>query len=95
MGTSHNYSCKSCKINITVSLDNATGMSSKVMAYKCNSCKYVGDSVIEHYTDWNDETIFLIPSCNECGSEKVVRWDKTCPHCGDRMNDDGVAFLWD
>jgi ribosomal protein L37E len=95
MGTSHYYTCKNCEKTVTASLVDVIGMSSKVMAVKCNDCGDIGDSTIEQHTDWNDETVILTPSCNECGSENVVKWDKTCPKCGDMMSDDGICILWD
>ncbi len=95
MGTSNYYTCEKCEKTVTASLDDVIGMSSKVRAVKCNDCRGIGDSAIERHTDWNDETVFLAPSCNECGSENVVTWDKSCPKCGDMMSDEGIALLWD
>ena len=95
MGTSNYYKCGKCEETITASLVDVAGISSKVMAVKCNECRAVGDSIIEQHTDWNDEAVILIPSCNKCGSIDVVKWDMQCPKCGDRMRDIGVALLWD
>jgi len=95
MGTSNYYKCGKCEETITASLIDITGMSSKVMAVKCNECKAIGDSTIEQHIDWNDETVILTPSCNECGSTNVVKWDKKCPKCEDKMSNIGIALLWD
>ena len=97
MGVSHYYECKRCEKTATASLVDVVGMSSKVMAVKCNECGEIGDSTIEHTTDWNNETVVFAPSCNECGSgsENVVRWDGKCPQCRDMMSDEGVALYWD
>lgn len=95
MGTSNYYTCKKCEKTVTASLVDVTGMSSKVMAVKCNDCGDIGDSTIERHTDWDDEIILLSPSCNECESTNVVQWDKACPKCGDIMSDDEIALLWD
>ena len=95
MGKSNYYTCDKCKKTVTASLINVEGMNSKVMPIKCNNCGYIGDRTIEHHTDWNDETVTLAPSCDDCGSENVVRWDKTCPECGKEMSNSGIAFLWD
>lgn len=95
MGTSNIYECKKCQKQVSASLYETEGRNSKVLAVKCNDCQEVGDSTIEQHTDWNDEIVLLTPSCNECGSENVVKWDKTCPKCGDVMSDDGITLLWD
>ena len=95
MGCSHNYMCEKCEKTATASLVDVVGMSSKVMAVKCNDCGEIGDSTIEQTFDWNNETVILAPSCCECGSENVVRWDGKCPQCGDMMSDEGVALYWD
>ena len=44
MGTSNYYKCGKCEETITASLIDVTGMSSKVMAVKCNECGNIGDS---------------------------------------------------
>ena len=95
MGTSNHYTCQKCEITVTASLEDISGISSKVMAIKCNDCGDIGDSTIERTFDWNNETIQSEPICNECESENVVRWDKTCPKCGDVMSNDGITLLWD
>ena len=95
MGKSNYYTCDKCKKTVTASLVSVEGMNSKVMSIKCNDCGYIGDRTIEYHTDWNDETVTLTPSCDDCGSENVVRWDKTCPKCGEKMSNSGIAFLWD
>lgn len=95
MGTSNYYRCDKCDKTVTASLNDVVGMSSKVMAVKCNDCNEVSDTIIEQHTDWNNETVTLTPSCDKCGSENVVKWDKSCPNCGDIMRDNGVALHWD
>lgn len=95
MGTSNYYTCDKCNKTVTASLVDVEGMSSIVMAIKCNDCGDIGDSTIEQHTDWNDEKIIIAPSCNECGSKNVIKWDKACPECGEMMNDNGMAILWD
>lgn len=55
MGTSNCYRCEKCKETVTASLVDVTGMSSKVMAIRCNDCGNIGDSIIEQHTDWDDE----------------------------------------
>ncbi len=95
MGTSHYYKCDKCDKTVTASVEEVFGRNFKVMAVKCNDCGDVSDSTIEQHMDWNNETVILSPNCENCGRENVVKWDKTCPTCGDIMNDDGVAAYWD
>ena len=95
MGTCNYYKCDKCEETITASLVDVVGIRSKVMAVKCNECGAIGDSMIEQHTDWNDEAVILTPSCSKCESTDVVKWDKTCPKCGDEMSDIGIALLWD
>lgn len=94
MGTSHSYECEKCKKNVTASLTETEGMSSKVLAVRCNDCNEVSDSVVERKFDWNDEIIKLEPSCKECGSKNVVKWDGKCPDCEIPMIDKGIYMLW-
>ena len=52
MGCSHNYTCEKCKITVTASLVDVVGMSSKVMAVKCNDCgDIMGDEGVALYWD--------------------------------------------
>lgn len=95
MGTSHYYKCEMCNKTVSASLEDVTGMNSKVMAVKCNDCGEVSDSAIEQHTDWNNETVTISPSCYKCSSENIVMWDQSCPNCGDVMSDNGVATHWD
>lgn len=95
MGTSHNYECKKCHKSISASLKDTEGMSSKVLAVKCNDCKEVGDSTIEQTFSWNNETVQVEPICEACESENVVKWDGKCPECNIEMIDKGVFLYWD
>ena len=63
------------------------------MAIKCNDCGDIGDSTIERTFDWNNETIQSEPICNKCESKNVVRWDKTCPKCGEVMSNEVLLFF--
>ena len=95
MGTSHRYECEKCEKQVIASLTETDGMSSKVLAVKCNECNEVSDSVTEHQLDWNNEIIKQKPSCQECGSKNVVKWDGKCPECDIPMIDKGIWMLWD
>jgi len=95
MGTSHRYECAKCKKQVIASLTETEGMSSRVLAVKCNDCGEVSDSVIEQHFDWNDETVKNEPICEECRSKNVVRWDGKCPKCNVIMVNKGMEMLWD
>lgn len=94
MGTMHSYTCKECKNLIDASMTETEGMNSKILAVKCNDCKAVSDSVIETRTIDN-EIIKSSPSCDECGSSNVIKWDGKCPKCNSEMIDNGAFMYWD
>ena len=95
MGLSHSYMCKKCDIDVIASIKDVKGMNSKVLAVKCNDCKAVGDSIIELHSDNNKETKEILPSCSECNSLNVIKWDRKCPTCSTNMVDNGLFMCWD
>ncbi|MEA2018567.1 MAG: hypothetical protein U9N59_08970 [Campylobacterota bacterium] len=95
MGSSNSYKCKKCDLFVSASLTNTVGMSTKVLAIKCNDCNFVGDSIIEHYSEFNNEITSVPPICDECGSKNVIKWDGKCPKCGSDMIDGGLFMCWD
>jgi len=101
MGTSYDYTCKSCGYTAHVSGGKDCGMCAVVETRVCRSCRSVVDVLIGRHgregPTGDPEYDEDMGKCPECGSPAVGPWSRhrPCPKCGSRMFKGETYALWD